>query len=395
MRTLLALVLLFFSTSILAQGRWVPTVSSKNSTATALSGSTTWTGEWELCFGYPTISVAVATDQNGTMTMQFSNDKTNIDSSINFDYTAGSVEPPHRLEIFRQWCRVKFENTSASDQTYLRLQTIFKQNGTPSAPLNVSIGQDHDAILARVFPADLDIAFGRYNGVSVTSKFGKNTDIDTANGEPVCDFGGATYTGFPSGSAEAIEVFSDNAADTSAGTGARTVRVVGLDANFEVQAETVTLNGTTPVDTANTYLRAHTARVVTAGSGGTNAGNITFRHTTTTANQFLYMLAGRAQTNCACYTVPAGKTGIIKRVHASVRRATSAAIDAALYVRNENEVFRYRRPFTASQTSPWVDNIYSGVSLSEKTDLCLQVSSTSANNTEVTGGFDIIIVDNP
>ena len=39
------------------------------------------------------------------------------------------------------------------------------------------------------------------------------------------------------------------------GTGARTVLIEGLDENYDIQSETVTMDGTTNVVTTNTYIR--------------------------------------------------------------------------------------------------------------------------------------------
>jgi len=90
-----------------------------------------------------------------------------------------------------------------------------------------------------------------------------------------------------------VAVLSSSVLDTSAGTGARTINVMGLDANYVLQSEIVTLNGVTPVNTVNTFIRVHSASIQTAGSGGVNAGTITVRQTTTVkkdgVNKDLYL----------------------------------------------------------------------------------------------------------
>lgn len=72
-------------------------------------------------------------------------------------------------------------------------------------------------------------------------------------------------------------IASANANDTAAGTGARTVKIVYYDnsGNGPLE-ETVTLSGTTPVNTVATNIRfIELMEVVTAGSLLTNAGIIT------------------------------------------------------------------------------------------------------------------------
>lgn len=74
--------------------------------------------------------------------------------------------------------------------------------------------------------------------------------------------------------AELMDVTSSNAADTSAGTGARTVLMSGLNSSHVEISETIIMNGTANVRSVNSYLRVHTLLVLTAGSGEDNAGNI-------------------------------------------------------------------------------------------------------------------------
>lgn len=70
---------------------------------------------------------------------------------------------------------------------------------------------------------------------------------------------------------------SNNTADLSAGTGARTVTIVYLDQTGAGPfTETVTLNGTTPQNTVNTNICfIEYMLVATVGTGGANVGTIT------------------------------------------------------------------------------------------------------------------------
>lgn len=103
--------------------------------------------------------------------------------------------------------------------------------------------------------------------------------------------GGAPEDIWPNGgiqpfasAAGVVSVVSNNAADTSAGTGAREVLVSGVDVNYDPIEETVVMNGTTPVVTTQEFLHVQGAifpvstgtRVTSAGSNRHNVGNITF-----------------------------------------------------------------------------------------------------------------------
>jgi hypothetical protein len=72
-----------------------------------------------------------------------------------------------------------------------------------------------------------------------------------------------------------LQVSSSSTNDTSAGTGARTINVDGLDHTWNPISETITLNGQNPVNTTDTnWLRINKIWVETAGSGGVNEGDL-------------------------------------------------------------------------------------------------------------------------
>jgi hypothetical protein len=239
-------------------------------------------------------------------------------------------------------------------------------------------------------------ALGYIKGVNVINKFGRNTDVDTGVSEDMWN-GGGFYTGFPTtGSAEPLGVASSSANDTAAGTGARTVMIIGLDANYQEISETVTLNGTTEVFTTQSFWRAHTANVRTSGGTPTNsafsAGQITIRHQTTTANVFMVMPAATNQAASAGYTVPAGHRAVLKRIHGAVRGSTSASVDISLWVRLFGFAPRLRRPTTLYFGSELDDTPWGGLVFPEKTDIHVRILSASANNLDIVGGYDLVVV---
>lgn len=71
-----------------------------------------------------------------------------------------------------------------------------------------------------------------------------------------------------------LDISSSSAADAAAGTGARTIDVYGLDKDFILLKETVTLNGQTKVTTVGSFRRVFEIVVATAGTGNANAGDI-------------------------------------------------------------------------------------------------------------------------
>lgn len=238
----------------------------------------------------------------------------------------------------------------------------------------------------------LSMVSGDLAGWSIVYKFGRNDDVDVVSAPEDVWIGGGVYTGFPVGDVETVEVFSSSANDTSAGSGARTVTISGLDGDFLEQSETIALNGTTPVVSSNTYSRVNKLIVETSGGDTAfNDGNLTVRHTTTTANVFVTAPAGFGQSQVCAFTVPADKTGFVIRLSVDVNRSNSAIIDGGLWIREFNKAPRLIRIFSASDSDRYIDVIQGGIEVSAKTDLVVRVTSTSALNVEVTANMDIIL----
>lgn len=371
----------------------IPRVSLLNGTTAALAGSATYTGTWEDVIHFSSVVIACKTDLDSTLYVDFSPDAgANVDSTLTFAVLAATNEV-HRITITRKWFRIRITNGSGSAQSYLRAQVLLGTQVQLSAPLNALLQQDADAIIVRAIDFEFDLAASRAQGMSIVNKFGRNSDVDSGTVPEDIWEGGGVYTGWAA-AAETLQVFSSSAADTSAGTGARTLRIMGLDANYAVQNETVTLNGTTPVTTTGTFIRVHSASVQTAGSGGVNAGILTVRQSTTTTNIFLALEVGLNQSNSSAYTIPAGQTGYMRKIHGAIRGSTASALDGGIWTRSFGGVFRQRRPFVISHGTQFIDEIYGGLVFTEKSDIILRISSSSGSNLDVVAGYDLILVDN-
>lgn len=361
---------------------------NRNSTTTALAANGTYTGTWRSVNGYTSAVVALLTDVSGTLYIEQSPDGVNTDSSLSFVISA-SVNEVHRITITRAFFRIRIVNDS-SPQTFMRVQTSYGDYAPLSAPLNLPIQQDADAIITRSLTADIDIAAGRYTGLSIVNKFGRNTDVDPNSVPEDIWNGGGVYTGFPTGSPEEFEVFSSDASDT----GVLTFTYLPSSASTAYQQATVTLNGTTAVATGVTGYRMHTARYSSGTSTTFNAGNITIRHRTTTANVFCFMPIGRSQTNVSGYTVPSGSTAYLRRIFCRVIGSTTGTVDGALWVRTNGGSPRLRRPFTSTNPDHFEEEPYGGLPIEEKSDIIIRISFASTNNLDVIAGYDILLVKN-
>lgn len=165
----------------------------------------------------------------------------------------------------------------------------------------------------------LEIAKGQINKLSHINKFGYNTAVGSSY-QVLSDLG----TDPLPATAAAVSVVSSSANDTAAGTGARTVEIQGLDADYNLQTLTVTLNGTTAVTTgSDTYIRVFRMRVVTAGTNETNVGNIT---ASIGGVDIAQIKADAGQSLMGIYTVPAGHNVYLTKFQASLSKNQEAVV---------------------------------------------------------------------
>jgi len=160
-------------------------------------------------------------------------------------------------------------------------------------------------------PFELQVARGQVDGHSSFCNFGYNSVVGTSY-ETVWIEGGI-YT-FPS-AASVLKVSSSSATDDKDSTGAHTVLIQGVDANYNAISEVVTLEGQTQVDTVNSYLRVNKMIVLTSGTGGTSVGVI-YAGTGSAGGGLPTVIFNRTGVNSnesesAFYTVPAGYTAYI------------------------------------------------------------------------------------
>jgi hypothetical protein len=240
----------------------------------------------------------------------------------------------------------------------------------------------------------VDVAAGLIPGYSHVNKFGHNAAA--AAGHDVWD-GGGLYAFYPT-TAQSCTIVSTSPNDTSAGTGVRTVKIFGLDSNWEEQDETVTMNGTTPVALVNTYLRIFRAYSVTAGSNGINIGVVSITGGGNTAAQ---IAAGEGQTQQAIYTVPANKTALLLKYYVGVSDSDKNGNSMEFHLMARDNSIADASWNVKSQIalntlgSTWWQyefGVPGGGSANAKTDFRITVPDSSIVMGCV-GGFDLILID--
>ena len=368
-------------------------IADTNSTTTLLAASGTFTGEWIDVLNYDSVVVAVKTDQNGSLTVQFSPDGVNQDSTLTRYYRTNQIEAPHRFTVTRQYARVTFTNTSVSDQTYLRLQTMLGDKSDLNAPLDSTLAQDFDAIATRPTDYHYETALGRRQGASTWNKFGYNLDVDTAASETIWEPGG-TFARMTT--ADTLDLVSSSVADDDGSTGANSLVLYGVDENWETQTEVISLNGIGAVTTVNQWLGLNRAAIFLAGTGLGNAGKITITATSAATIQATIPI-GQGTTQQCLFFVPVSHQALIDWLYINVNKISAggsprvtligevfSAVSNAMY-----EVYRTTIDTAVENTvelkpsQPFI--------IGEKSILTFK-ATTTVNNTEANVRFSLILV---
>ena len=135
----------------------------------------------------------------------------------------------------------------------------------------------------------VSIQRGDINNFSGIQKFGYNGSVGTSF-ETIWD-GGGDYT-FISSAGTATATSSDT--DDNTGT----VEIQGLDSNYDLATETLTIGGSA---SSTSFIRVFRAKMVNANTGDANVGTITITVSSTTVAQ---IEPTYGQTLMSVYTVP-------------------------------------------------------------------------------------------
>ena len=207
-----------------------------------------------------------------------------------------------------------------------------------------------------------DVAKGNIFNEKAVNIFGINRAVGTAY-ETIWDDSGS-YAYPPS--ALIMSVVSTSASDTM------DVLVDGLDADYNILQEIVTLTGTVAVNTTNAFFRINSLVIL----GGENVGGISASNAAV-VYAFIGALLGVSQSSV--YTVPAGHSFYLFRI--DVNSATTAG-NKYLYIRNV--VTTNGRTIRASEATFSVSQVSYDrqvpFKIVEKSDFSFEAKSSSSTN---------------
>ena len=238
----------------------------------------------------------------------------------------------------------------------------------------------------------LAVGWSLPRGYTRTAAFGFNPSIDIATVPEDVWTGGGIYPWMTA--ATSLEIVSTSAADTAAGTGARSVLITGLDINYVAVTQTVVLNGTTAVALATQLFRVNSMLVLSAGTGTTNAGTINLRDSGGgTVRSIIGVGVGLTQQSP--FTVPAGFTLQVVSIYNSITgTGTARTADITTYFKTSTGVARTPITLTCSDGKPYRHDGLPGIMVVEKTDFSMRVTSVSNNGSSVTCAWLAILRQN-
>ena len=247
--------------------------------------------------------------------------------------------------------------------------------------------------VANTVPYNLRVAQGQVSGATALYQFGFNADVDITEETVWSEGGNFTY---PGAAGEVYISSSDTNYIATTGTGVRTIKVQGLDANYLQIEEDIAMNGQTQVVTTKEYLRILKAYVLTAGSNGGSAGTVYVGTTGATAGvpRTVYASFGDSnQTQMAVYTVPASKTLYIDEIAftAAIASATNSATVKLKTRENATNAFRTRFIQVLESNTTVAPFTYS-LAIPAKTDIeCRAIATT--NNNQISASFEGVLID--
>ena len=234
----------------------------------------------------------------------------------------------------------------------------------------------------------MNLARGLVDSQYVFSRSAMNPDVSQDVETSIWVEGGI----YPHGTwttAQRLYVASSSALDTG-----QTIFIEGLDSSYNYTTATITTAGLTAVSTTQTFIRIHTATIISASNNSANAGEIRFRIGSASGTVVAHIRAGFGITKLSQYTVPAGYTAYVVYGDATSFRGGSGNIGT--------QVRMMVRPYGGSFLCAFIAEVVNGyyrndftvpMRITEKSDIDIRVIA-DANNTIASCNYQMILIPN-
>ena len=323
-------------------------ISALNSIIGTLAASATWTGTYELIEHFVSLDLGVAGAPSvapGTLRFEFSQDGVTTDvGPVPYTLTGPNSLIIQQLRVVYPYFRASYVNGGTA-LTSFRLMTFLHRTAPDVLTrfLNQTLDNNEPIKNVRGVLAALGPIAGVYDNITNTPSENSRVCLDVAPNVPgIPGFvrgqvatsatsevavRATTYTEQTSGAQRSVS--STSAADLAVtGTGARTVRLTYYTLTAGVVAgpftEDVALAGVVGVNTVATNIcYVESIEVLTAGSGGVNAGIIQlWTGLVGTGSVFASIAASARKTLYGHHYVPSGKTCYVTDVVISSNLST-------------------------------------------------------------------------
>ena len=228
------------------------------------------------------------------------------------------------------------------------------------------------------------ISRGLVRNVSHIHKFGAVPSMSTSTTGTIWDKSDTLYPWDAFATARVLTVATVLANGTpSTLDDGKTLTIIGLDSDFEVQQETVTI-ASGAATTTNQFIRVYRAF--------TSADNLTQIRVSCNGTEVLRINIGIAQTLMSVYTVPAGYKGYLLKGTASCQYSGDAT--GNMFMRyGGTGAFRVGHSFEVSGAGgQYLYDFPVPIELPEKTDIDIR-ATVRTNNSRLTAAFDVILIN--
>lgn len=253
---------------------------------------------------------------------------------------------------------------------------------------------------------DLDEARRHITGQRAFFFFGHNDVFASSTWEDLHPAGGdINWLTVPT----KVEVLSTHADDAAAGLGVQSVEIHGLSATGVDQQEVIAMNGLTPVESVNTYVRINKMHNEKVGTyGGSHRGDVTCR--VTGAGAMLATMTGHegaadssvqygvGEASNGYYSVPLGKVLYITRLVVDINVKLNQTADVVLYEREgilvTSGIMDPRREvWSATEVAGEVTKEFkSHIKIKKLTDLFFRAQGSGAD-TKIAVSLDFYLLD--
>ena len=219
----------------------------------------------------------------------------------------------------------------------------------------------------------VSIQRGDINNFSGIQKFGYNASVGTSF-ETIWD-GGGDYTFITSaGTATATSSNTDD------NTG--TVEIQGLDSNYDLATETLTIGGSAG---STSFIRVFRAKMINANTGNANVGTITITVSSTTVAQ---IQPTYGQTLMAVYTVPRKHQAYLVQKDIGSSKDLENEIKFRIKEIDNGNVWN-TRSFTTTRGGFIEKNFAVPEIINPKTDIEMRAKSSATSS--ISAGFELIL----